>query len=83
MANVEAWGPGGRRAGHLDGVARVVLKLADGRQYGAQTFAAWPGSGVRLWDFSVPGNLAFAGPHRVMIGYNAAGQVVWQMPLRG
>ena len=66
-----------------ENVARVLMKLADGRQYGAQTFAAWPGSGVRLWDFSVPGNLAFAGPHRVMIAYNAAGQVVWQMPLRG
>jgi len=36
-----------------ENVTRVVLKLPDGRQYGAQTFAAWPGSGLRLWAFPV------------------------------
>jgi hypothetical protein len=62
-----------------ENVTRVVLRLADGRQYGADTFAAWPGSGLRLWAFAVPGNLAFAGPRsNVMLAYNAAGQVVWQ-----
>ena len=64
-------------------VARVVLRLADGRQYSAQTFAAWPGSDLRLWHFSVPVSLL---NHRnqardQMRGYDAAGQVVWQQSL--
>ena len=62
-------------------VTRVVLKLPDGRQYGAQTFAAWPGSGLRLWAFRVPAGVAFVSRQNVWVGYNAAGQVVWQMPL--
>jgi hypothetical protein len=62
-------------------VARVALRLADGSQYGAQTFAAWPGSGLRLWAFSVPvGSLI---RDVVMKGYDAAGHVVWQMHLGG
>jgi hypothetical protein len=65
------------------GVARVVLRLADGRQYSAQTFAAWPGSGLRLWHFSVPVSLLnHANQARdQMRGYDAAGQVVWQQTL--
>jgi hypothetical protein len=44
-----------------------------------RAFPAWPGSGLRLWAFPVPGNLAFTGPRpAVMLAYNAAGQVVWQ-----
>jgi hypothetical protein len=62
-----------------ENVARVVLRLADGRRYGAQTFAAWPGSGLRLWAFSAPTRV-LAGDLRkdVMTGYDAAGHVVWQ-----
>jgi hypothetical protein len=60
-------------------VARVVLRLPDGRQYTAQTTAAWPGSGLRLWHFAVPIKAANSEPDKqVMLGYNAAGQVVWQ-----
>jgi hypothetical protein len=64
-------------------VTRVVLRLADGRQYSAQTFAAWPGSGLRLWHFSVPVSLLnHASQARdQMRGYDAAGQVVWQQTL--
>jgi hypothetical protein len=63
-------------------VARVVLRLADGRQYGAQTFAAWPGSGLRLWAFPVPTAQALASPAKeVVTGYDAAGHVVYQRPL--
>jgi len=65
-----------------ENVTRVVLKLADGRQYGAQTFAAWPGSGLRLWAFPVPTAVAFASPAKeVLTGYGAAGHVVYQRPL--
>ena len=64
-----------------ENVTRVVLKLPDGRQYGAQTFAAWPGSGLRLWAFPVPASAAFISHQNVWVGYNAAGQVVWQMHL--
>jgi hypothetical protein len=61
-------------------VTRVVLKLADGRQYGAKTFAAWPGSGLRLWAFPVPASVASAALRQsVWVGYNTAGQVIWQM----
>lgn len=63
-----------------ENVARVVLLLADGKHYGAQTFAAWKGSGLRLWAFSVPTGLLRVSPgQEVMMGYDAAGQVVWQM----
>ena len=64
-------------------VARVVLRLADGRQYGGQTFAAWPGSGLRLWAFAVPTRFLIAADQRqdVMTGYDAAGHVVWQQRL--
>jgi hypothetical protein len=66
-----------------ESVARVVLRLADGRQYGAQTFAAWKGSGLRLWAFSVPTHLyTSTGPRMdVLMGYDAAGHVVWQLRL--
>jgi len=62
-----------------ENVTRVVLKLPDGRQYGAQTFAAWPGSGLRLWAFPVPAAVLLTPRQNVWVGYNAAGQVVWQM----
>jgi hypothetical protein len=61
-----------------ENVRRVVLRLADGKQYGAQTFAAWAGSGLRLWDFSVPASLRSSLARADLRGYDAAGQVVWQ-----
>jgi hypothetical protein len=62
-------------------VARVALRLHDGKQYSAGTTAAWPGSGLRLWHFAVPIKAATAPGQQVMLGYNAAGQVVWQQTL--
>ena len=63
-------------------VTRVVLRLPDGRQYGAETSAAWPGSGVRLWHFAVPVKAASFEPRQqVMLGYNAAGHIIWQKSL--
>jgi hypothetical protein len=66
-----------------ENVARVAIRLADGRQYGAQTIAGWPGSGVRLWAFSVPVRVGGTGIRKVDVikGYDAAGHVVWQMSL--
>jgi hypothetical protein len=64
-----------------ENVTRVVLKLPDGRQYGAQTFAAWPGSGLRLWAFRVPAGVAFVSRQDLWLGYNEAGYVIWQMRL--
>jgi hypothetical protein len=64
-------------------VTRVVLRLPDGRQYGAPTTTAWPGSGLRLWHFAVPVNAATSEPgQQVLLGYDDAGRVVWQKPLR-
>jgi hypothetical protein len=66
-----------------ENVARVGIRLTDGRQYGAQTVAGWPGSGVRLWAFSVPVRVGGTGIRKVDVikGYDAAGHVVWQMSL--
>ena len=65
-------------------VARVVLRLGSGKQYSAQTFAAWPGSGLRLWDLSVPTDLLRVKPGQdVMMDYDATGQLVWQLRADG
>jgi hypothetical protein len=76
----EAWFYGYAR----QNVARVVLRLADGRQYGAPTIAGWAGSGLRLWAFAVPTRYLAGGgqPHEVLTGYDAAGHVVAQVTLR-
>jgi hypothetical protein len=64
-------------------VTRVVLRLADGRQYDAQTTVAWPGSGLRLWHFAVPVKaVSFEPAKQAMLGYDAAGQVVWDKSVR-
>jgi hypothetical protein len=64
-----------------ENVRRVTLLLGD-KQYSAPTVAAWPGSGLRLWDFPVPAS-ALLSPRasRVLLGYDAAGRVVWQKNL--
>lgn len=59
-------------------VARVALRLADGRQFSARTIAGWKGSGLRLWSFSVPNGLSSTVRY-VALGYNAANQVVSQL----
>jgi hypothetical protein len=61
-----------------------VLRLGDGKQYSAQTLAAWPGSGLRLWFFSVPTDLLrINSGQEVMLGYDSIGQVVWQQRAGG
>ncbi len=63
-------------------VARVALRLSGGLQYDALTFAAWPGSGLRLWAFSVPARYLTGRPGQaVMTGYDAAGHVIYQQRL--
>lgn len=64
-----------------ENVRRVVLRLSGGRQYGAQAFAAWPGSGLRLWAIPVPVGTLTSSASRVMVGYDAAGRMVWQQNL--
>jgi hypothetical protein len=66
-------------------VARVVLRLGHGTQYGTRTFAAWPGSGLRLWAFPVPVS-AFGTAVRGAVtvqGYDAADHLLWQERLGG
>jgi hypothetical protein len=61
-----------------ENVTRVVLRLPGGTEYGAQTFAAWPGSGLRLWAFAVPSRALSVKPRQeVLLGYDAAGHVIW------
>jgi hypothetical protein len=64
-----------------ENVRRVALRLGD-KQYSAPAVAAWPGSGLRLWDFPVPASVLLS-PHasRILLGYDAAGRVVWQKNL--
>lgn len=59
-------------------VARVRLRMADGRQFSARTIAGWPGSGLRLWSFPVPEGLSWTVRY-VALGYDAANQVVSQL----
>ena len=47
-----------------ENVTRVVLRLPGGAEYAVQTFAAWPGSGLRLWAFSVPSVRCRSSPAR-------------------
>jgi hypothetical protein len=61
-----------------ENVTRVVLRLPGGAEYAVQTFAAWPGSGLRLWAFSVPSRALSVKPSQdVLLGYDAAGHVIW------
>jgi len=88
------WAPGGTKKhpnqawdafgyAHAD-VARVVLHLPGRRQVSTSTFAAWPGSGLRLWAVRLPAGVEYVG-HRVpaitATGYDAAGHVVTQVTL--
>jgi hypothetical protein len=57
-------------------VARVVLHLPGGQQAAGSTFAAWPGSGLRLWAVPLPTRLQFAGRTFTVTAYDAAGHVV-------
>jgi hypothetical protein len=58
-------------------VARVTVRMADGRQFGGQTFPGWKGSGIRLFAFPGPARLVLR-PKYVMLAYDAAGHVIWQ-----
>jgi hypothetical protein len=60
-------------------VSRVVLRMSDGKTFGAKTFAAWSGSGLRLYGFSVPASAMPRDPAGyTLLGYDAAGHVVYQ-----
>jgi hypothetical protein len=78
-----ATGVGGLFYGYAhQNVTRVVVRLAGGKQFSAQTFAAWPGSGLRLWAVPVPPSRVAPAPGEgVVTAYNAAGQQVWRQPL--
>jgi hypothetical protein len=58
------------------GVARVVLHLPGGQQAAGSTFAAWPGSSVRLWAVSLPTHLRYVGRTFTITVYDATGHVV-------
>ena len=68
---------------HAD-VARVVLRLGGGGQVSAPTFAAWPGSGLRLWAIRLPAPVEYDSngfPVLTATGYDAAGQAVAHVKL--
>jgi hypothetical protein len=66
---------------HAD-VTRVVLRLDGGRAVSTSTFAAWPGSGLRLWAVPVwQGITVNELPVVTATGYNAAGQAVAHVKL--
>jgi hypothetical protein len=65
-------------------VARVVLRLPDGRQVSASTTTGWPG--LRLWTANVPlRGQAISDPRQVITatGYDASGHVVGRVQLGG
>lgn len=69
---------------HAD-VAKVVIGLPSGEQVTTTTFAGgWPGSGLRLWQVSLPPaswSLQRPSPTLTATAYNAAGQVVGRVKL--
>lgn len=65
-------------------VATVVITLPGGGHVTATTFAAWPGSDVRLWQVSIPASAWPAGaaePRFPATADNTAGQVVGRFQL--
>lgn len=62
-------------------VTSVVLHLPGGELVGTPTFAAWPGSGLRLWAVSLPTEIRYAGQAIEVTAYDAAGQVVATVPI--
>ena len=62
------------------GVARVALRLSDGRQFGSRTIPGWPGSGVVFWGpLTLPAQIALPGDI-IVITYDAAGHVLRKVP---
>jgi hypothetical protein len=62
-------------------VARVVPRLADGREYSTPTITGWPGSGLRLWG-SITRPAKFANPRgTTVITLDSAGHVIDQVLL--
>jgi hypothetical protein len=57
-------------------VTRVVVHLPGGQQAAGSTFAAWPGSGIRLWAVSLPTHLDHAGRTFTITAYDAARHLV-------
>jgi hypothetical protein len=63
------------------GVARVGLRLSDGRQFGSRTIPGWPGSGVVFWGpLTLPSKIAMPGDI-IVITYDATGHVLHEVPL--
>jgi len=63
------------------GVARVALRLPDGRQFSSRTIPGWPGSGVVFWGpLTLPAQIAMPGDI-IVITYDAAGHVLAEVPV--
>jgi len=63
------------------GVARVALRLSDGRQFSSRTIPGWPGSGVVFWGpLTLPAQIAMPGDI-IVITYDATGHVLHEVPL--
>jgi hypothetical protein len=62
-------------------VARIGIRVGDGPVVTVRTIAGWPGSGIRLWgplDEPADGTIG----DTMLITYDAAGQILAQLPLR-
>jgi hypothetical protein len=63
------------------GVARVALRLSDGRQFSSRTIPGWPGSGVVFWGpLALPAQIAMPADI-IVITYDATGHVLREVPL--
>ena len=62
------------------GVARVALRLSDGRQFSSRTIPGWPGSGVVFWGpLTLPARIALPGDI-IVITYDSAGHILREVP---
>jgi hypothetical protein len=62
-------------------VARIVLRLQDGREFSAGTVPGWPGSGVRLFGPIIMPAHVFVTGSTMILTYNAAGHLLNEVSL--
>lgn len=61
--------------------SRVTIRLADGQQYSSSTRPGWTGSGISFWGPVGPVNRAPDAFDTIVITYDAAGNVLQEVPL--
>lgn len=59
----------------------MTIRLPNGKQYSSATTTGWPGSGVSIWGPVGPPEQTRDPFDVVVIAYDAAGQVLREVPM--